>query len=994
MLGLSGCDNKTSDPKTKNSSEPKSTNTQSTPPAKATSLRALKLFEAGKLDEAWAECQKVMVATPNDLRCLFVAGSVQQQKGKLDTALKLIDRIPITDPEYGLRAAKTAAAWCANAYDLLGTEQRCRLILTADPNDVDTITLLASQLDLQGRRFEASQLNQQLIRLGKFNIMTLVLAIDSVKPLEADDKFKRTQSSNHNNTLLQSISAFVALNDNSPEIAEPILQQIAKNNEAPAAIFVGLGLALVEQEKFERIPEWLATIPSVQRSNAESLPGFWQVLGKWAESEGKFDQAVYCLTKSAELDPFDYLTLGTLARVLSANNQPDRSAEAEKLFQRNQMTIRNVNYIRDGFRKPEWMLQIAESLEACGRTIEALAWRELCESNNEKNAEKIRTLQTARKDAARQITAGTQSNKTGFTWDSTTLDRIDLDAIKSAGATASKNSSQPSRQSGDVIASLSWSNRANQLGVDFQYRNGDDPKVFGMKTYQSNGAGGSTIDFDRDGWPDLYLLQGGGDPRTPSSNLPCALFHNRHGQRFENVASIAKTENYAYGQGAAVGDFDQDGFPDLFILNFGENRLMRNMGDGTFEQVTVPAMKRDIQSAPEWSVSGAIADIDGDHLPDLVEINYSAGIDVITHECFGKTQQIQVCRPTEFAASKDYIYRNIGDGNFAIANADWKLPLDDGRGLGIIVANFDEQHGNEVYIANDMSANNFLVSYPDPANPGRYLLRDEAVRRGCAVDNQGKPQASMGVGCADVDRDGRLDLFITNFIDEYNALYLQSSNHSFVDASRRYQLIKPNKQELGFGTHLIDLDRDGWMDTMIVNGHVDDYTSIGQPLEMRPQVLLQRKGTFVEQPNNSLGEFFSERCLARSLGILDFNRDGRNDFFVTRLDKPVALLQNESETNGNWIAIELTGVRSERDAIGAIVTVHSGDQSWRHQLIAGDGFECSNERFIHLGIGVNNRVDRIEVRWPSGLEQVWDGDIATNHRIWLLEGSNELLVRF
>lgn len=967
---------------------------QSTTPPKATSLRALKLFEAGKLDEAWAECQKVMVGTPNDYRCLFVAGSIQQQKGKLDTALKLVDRIPLTDREYGPKAAKAAASWCASVYDFVGSEQRCRNLLANDPNDIDAITLLASQLDLQGRRFEASQLNQQLIRLGKFNIMTLVLAIDSVKPLEADDRFKRVQASEPNRVLLQSNSAFIALNDNSPETAEPIFSQLSKENDAPVAAFVGLGLALIEQEKFQQIPEWLSKIPSSKRANAESLPGFWQVLGKWAEAEGRYADAVYCLTKSAELDPFDYLTLGTLARVLSANKQPDQASEAETLFQRNQLTIRNVNYIRDGFRKPEWMLQIAESLEACGRTIEGLAWRELCESSNDKNAEKINALQNARKDIAKAVVTGLQSNKTGFSWGSNTLSRIDLDAIKSSGSAVATENTTPSRQSGEVEATLSWKNRAQELGVSFQYQNGDDPKVFGMKTYQSNGAGGSIIDFDRDGWADLYLLQGGGDPRNPASNLPCALYRNHAGLRFEDVASTAKTGNIAYGQGAAVGDFDQDGFADLFVLNFGENRLLRNMGDGTFEQVDVPEMKRNIQEAPEWSVSGAIADIDGDHLPEIIEINYSAGIDVITHECFGKTQQIQVCRPTEFPASRDYIYRNNGDGSFAIANKDWNLPLDDGRGLGIIVANFDEQHGNEIYIANDMSANNFLVSYPDVGRPGRFLLRDEAVRRGCAVDNQGKPQASMGVGCADVDRDGRLDLFITNFIDEYNALYLQSSNHSFVDASRRYQLLKPNKQELGFGTHLIDLDRDGWMDTMIVNGHVDDYTSIGQPLEMRPQILLQRKGAFVEQVADSLGAFFSERCLARSLSIIDFNHDGKNDFLVTRLDKPAALLQNESESNGNWIAIELTGVVSERDAIGAIVTVHCGEQSWRHQMIAGDGFECSNERYIHLGLGANNQVDRIEVVWPSGLRQEWTDALVTNRRVWLIEGRSEFVVRF
>jgi len=531
---------------------------------------------------------------------------------------------------------------------------------------------------------------------------------------------------------------------------------------------------------------------------------------------------------------------------------------------------------------------------------------------------------------------------------------------------------------------------AEELGAEFHYRNGDDPSVLGMQTYQSNGAGAGAIDFDRDGWPDLYVLQGGGDPRSPESNQPSALFRNLNGRAMRDVAVPAKVTNRAYGQGVAVGDWNQDGFPDMFVLNFGQNRLLLNMGDGTFSEVQIPDMKRDIENAPVWSVSGAIADINGDHLPDLVEVNYSSGIEVITHQCISQQKVPQVCRPTEFPASKDFIYLNDGQGGFTIVNDRWNMQLDEGRGLGIIVGNLDSQHGNDIYIANDMSANNLLISSPDPDREGEFLLADEAVRRGCAVDIQGKPQASMGVGCADVDRNGTLDLFMTNFIDEYNALYLQSLTHFYQDASRRYRLIDPKKKTLGFGTQLFDLDLDGWQDAIIVNGHVDDYRASGQPYQMRPQVFLQREGAMLEQNPDALGEFFQKEFLSRCLGAWDFNRDGRVDWFVTHLDHPLSILRNDSKSDGGWIMIEPIGVTSERDAIGAQVRIQAGDNVWIHQRLAGNGFECSNEPWIHLGLG--NQVDRIdvlEIDWPSGNRSRFT-DVPVNRRYRILESIDEL----
>ena len=953
---------------------------------RASSFRSLKLLEGEKFEEAWKECQAVLLTTPNDTRALYVASQILNRRSRLEQSLQMVDRIPINDPEYGLIAHRGAVFWCLNSVALSDAEQRASRLLEIHPKDPELLKSMAAILDLQGRRYESSLWMQRLVAIGNIDISTLVLAVDTAKPVQSEEIILRKLEQSPNEIRLKSSLAFGSLFEKDPERAERLFREIIASPNAAAAIHAGLGLSLIEQEKHGELPSWLASVP---RPAADRIPMFWRVLGLWYQHDEAFEEAIYCLTKSVELDPFDFLAIAPLAQSLLANGQSENAARAEALFQQMQLANRNINYSRDGFRRPEWLLQIADALDQHGRGIEALAWREINETANDKNTTALANLQKQRKQ---QIAAFSSPHpKSNLPWTSDSLRSPDLNLLTSRSPITTNTKSPPlANSSGQVTFTLDWIDVASQLGVDFQFQNGDDKNAVGMQTYQSNGGGAGSIDYDRDGWPDLYAVQGGGDPRFPNTNLPSALFRNERGQRMVNVAPSARVTNMAYGQGVAVGDWDQDGYPDMLVLNFGQNRLLRNMGDGTFEHVDVPAMKRDIETAPVWSVSGAIADVDGDQLPDLVEVNYSSGSDVITHQCLSQEKLLQVCRPTEFPASKDFIYLSDGQGGFRLGNDQWNMELDEGRGLGIIVGNLDNQFGNDIYIANDMSANNLLISHPDPKNVGRFNLGDEAVRRGCAVDIQGKPQASMGVGCADVDRNGTLDLFMTNFIDEYNALYTQSPSHFYQDASRRYRLIDPKKKTLGFGAQLIDLDRDGWHDIFVVNGHVDDYRSKGQPFQMRPQVFLQRENAFAEQSSESLGSFFQKEYLSRSLGLWDFNRDGQLDAYVTHLDHPISILKNQSTSDGAWISIEPVGTQSERDAIGAQLEIRVGEQRWIHQRLAGNGFECSNDPAIYLGLGPVQSIDELTLTWPSGSTSRFQ-NVSPNQRYRIVESIDELM---
>jgi tetratricopeptide (TPR) repeat protein len=952
---------------------------------RASSFRSLKLLEGEKFDEAWKECQNVLLSNPNDTRALYVASQILHRRSRLEQALQMVDRIPANDPEYGLNAHRGAVLWCLNGAALSEAEQRASRLLELYPKDPELLKSMAAILDLQGRRYESSLWMQRLVAIGNLDITTLVLAVDTAKPVQSEEIILRKLERTPEDIRLKSSLAFGALFEKDPERAERIFREIIASPNAAAACYAGLGLSLIEQEKYGELPNWLASVP---RPAADAIPMFWRVLGLWYQHDEAYEEAIYCFTRSVELDPFDFLASAPLAQSLLASGQQENAALAEALFQQMQLANRNINYSRDGFRRPEWLLQIADALEQHGRGIESLAWRELNEAANDKSPTVLANLQNQRKQ--RIAAFSSPQPKSNLPWTSDSLSPPDLKRLASRSpATPQANAPSIASSSGQVSFKLDWIDVATQLGVDFQFQNGDDKNAVGMQTYQSNGGGAGSIDYDRDGWPDLYAVQGGGDPRYPNTNLPSALFRNERGERMFNVASYARVTNMAYGQGVAVGDWDQDGYPDMLVLNFGQNRLFRNMGDGTFEQVDVPAMSRQIETAPVWSVSGAIADVDGDQLPDLIEVNYSSGSDVITHQCLSQDKLPQVCRPTEFPASKDFIYLSDGQGGFRLGNDQWNMELDEGRGLGIIVGNLDNQFGNDIYIANDMSANNLLISHPDPKKQGRFALGDEAVRRGCAVDIQGKPQASMGVGCADVDRNGTLDLFMTNFIDEYNALYTQTPSHFYQDASRRYRLIDPKKKTLGFGAQLIDLDRDGWQDIFVVNGHVDDYRSKGQPFQMRPQVFLQRENAFAEQSNDNLGGFFQKEYLSRSLGLWDFNRDGQFDAYITHLDHPISILKNQTTSDGSWISIEPIGTQSERDAIGAQLEIRVGEQRWVHQRLAGNGFECSNDPAIYLGLGRVESIDELIVTWPSGSISQFE-NISPNKKYRIVESINQL----
>ena len=543
--------------------------------------------------------------------------------------------------------------------------------------------------------------------------------------------------------------------------------------------------------------------------------------------------------------------------------------------------------------------------------------------------------------------------------------------------------------------------------------------------FEWTGGGVAVLDYDLDGFPDLLFTQGRewGDTPDAPRNTPDAprnappgsapdstapadrrgrLFRNLDGERYEDVTYAAGLTLTGFGQGAAAGDYNGDGFPDLFVCNIGPNRLLRNEGDGTFTDVTEAAGIEPNPDGTDWTVSAAIADLNADGLPDIYEANYLTGREVFTKVCTTGDGPPRVCNPNGFAAAPDRLWLNLGDGRFAevseaagLAGADpaggndFNSPA--GPGLGVVVADLDGRPGVEVFVANDQRPNHLYVRQGAVAG-GVPRFFESALPAGAATDADGENEAGMGVACGDANGDARPDLFVTNFSNQSNTLYRRANPVGeplrYTDATRRAGLYEPGFDPLGFGAAFLDFDRDGDEDLIYVNGHIDDFTHRGVPLLMRPALLTNvGGGRFEPVSSTTAGPFFQRPVLGRALARLDWNADGREEAVVTHLNGPAVLLKNAAP-GGAGVSLRLVGTTDDRDAVGAAVTVSTAGETRTKWITAGDGYACSDEKRLVFGLGdaPPGALLNVSVRWPGGATERFAG-VTAGGRFLLVQGA-------
>lgn len=530
-----------------------------------------------------------------------------------------------------------------------------------------------------------------------------------------------------------------------------------------------------------------------------------------------------------------------------------------------------------------------------------------------------------------------------------------------------------------------FENVAASAGVDFNYFNDEVADRFYLPEIMGGGA--AWFDFDGDGLQDLYLVNGqrlvGNDPEA--AEHVGRMWRNRGHGRFDEMTLAAMVATRGYGHGISVGDFNVDGFPDLYLSNFGPDVLLQNNGDGTFQEVTAAAgMVDDL-----WGFGGVWFDADSDDDLDLYVINYLDWNFSNTRVC--ELDGIPIyCGPSEYVAQRNLLYLSRGDGTFEESAEQSGLDAPDGKSLAVAAADLDEDLLAEVYVANDMAAN-FLFTRTrsaepsDPAAPSRPY-QEVAALKGCAVDDRGFFEASMGIACGDYDRDGRPDLYLSHFYQRKNTLYQNLGELQFEDASRRTRIAQLTHEYLGFGTVAFDYDRDGWLDLLTTNGHV--FGAKYPIREMKPQLLRNdRTGSFVDVSNQA-GSYINSTSLGRGVAAADYDDDGDTDFLVTHLHRPAALLRNDTGTKGAFLGLELQ-TANRIPPVGGRVIVRTGAMELVTPVVAGGSYLCSNDPRLLIGLGEVSGPVEVEVHWPGSERRVESLTLEVN-RYWLLvEGQPE-----
>jgi hypothetical protein len=519
---------------------------------------------------------------------------------------------------------------------------------------------------------------------------------------------------------------------------------------------------------------------------------------------------------------------------------------------------------------------------------------------------------------------------------------------------------------------------ASASGISWTHVNGRSPMAHLPETV---GAGCAFLDYDNDGWMDIYLVNSGPcDFYEPPRPLRNALYHNNRDGTFTDVTSKAGVAGNAYGMGAAVGDYDGDGFPDLYVTQYPRSVLYHNNGDGTFTDVTAKAGV----AAPGWATSAVWFDYDNDGRLDLFVcrfVDYSNDKLKFCGDLL--TGERHYCIPSIYDPMPCWLFHNNGDGTFSDVSKQSGIGQSFAKAWGVVAADLNNDGLIDLYVTND-TVPNFLF-----ANRGKGKFEEIGMLAGVGVNAFGKPRSGMGVDAADYDQDGWIDLFEANVDHEMYSLYHNDKDEAFSDVALPTGIGEATRLMSGWGLKFFDYDNDGNVDLLLCNGHPDDTVDkrIESVTFLEPMLLFRNTGKGFENVSQQSGAIFSKRLAGRGLALGDFDNDGSVDVLVTQNNAAPLLLRNNAGRQNHWLGVRLVGTKANIDAIGAEITYQASDLKRRRCKVGGGSYLSSHDPRVVLGIGKRTKIDWLEIRWPQPSGKVERfADLPIDRYITVVEG--------
>ncbi len=854
-------------------------------------------------------------------------------------AIQYLESVPRDQSSASYEAARVLAEQRIKVGALFLAAKDLRYLLERNKDNQTSHLQLAQILVQSGVRTEADEHMLWLVQNGRLDVKELIsLSI----PERRGDEYSRLKQALQWNGADPYVNLGMAIEevhefqwDRARERLWKLVQAHPDLAEAQAL----LGELILDQG-LDSMGAWNSQLPVAVQSHY----GIWYVRGLWAAALKNHQVASRCFWETLKQRPHDRranyqlgVTLAPLDAAIAAQFT-QRASELKEYADNAERAL-----IAQG-RDQKLLMRIVDTLVGMGRHWEAKGWADI-------TTEMLGPTDPLVTGMRAKINA--VSTQPRFDREADLVRKNDLSRYPDFGTLEIPNTVSSAPTIG-ADAKIHFEEEAQARGLNFTYFQSPDKQTNGVRIFESIGGGVAVSDYDLDGSPDIYLPQGepwkpGADQPSPSPQYADRLYRLRT-DRFTDVTEAAGLSvEEGYGQGCSCGDFNNDGFVDLYVANIGRNQLLMNNGDGTFSDVTASCGL----AGSDWTSSCLIGDLNADGHPDLYDVNYLQGETMFRTECSANR-----CSVRNFAGCPDRVQLSNGDGTFReVLNA---TPRENAKGLGIVTVYLNDESQPSLFISNDQVPNHFLRPEPD----GTY--RDEATQNGLALNMNGQPTACMGVASGDLNHDGLTDLFVTNFEGEANNLYLQRSEGFFEDAITGTGLLAAGVPYVGWGTQFLDADNDGEFDLVVANGHVADFGQ-GAQYQMPTQFFRNRgNGKFQQLSAADAGAVFDTPVLGRAIALLDWNQDGRTDFVQSNIATPAMLVTNQTANSGHCLTIRLHGRQLSRDALGAVVTIQYDGRSRTQQLLGGNGFQATNQRQLSFGLGEYSQSVEVTVVWPGG----------------------------